>query len=155
MTSSLLSKTEYADTRASGVKILKTVLKKEQNIRIIEKSIHKVSQKMDSYEESYQKIIYQVVGDIINDLKLKDIVTNIKKKMVKWNHPTFSDVKNRIEEHDEFIINPFEVEEGVTVCKSCGSGRVFTYQKMCRSADEPMSTFCTCCECKKQWTYSG
>lgn len=149
------------ELRESGIKALGTVLKQEKNIKIIEKYIHKNaenaenSDNSESYENIYRKIIYQSIGDILKGINLKDMIKNIKKDMVDWQHPTFKNIKNRIEEHDEFIINPFEVEEGVTTCKKCGSGRVFTYQKQCRGSDEPMSTFAKCVKCKEKWTYSG
>jgi DNA-directed RNA polymerase subunit M/transcription elongation factor TFIIS len=143
------------ELRANGVKALRTVLKQEQNIKIIEKYIHKNAKKTESYNKTYQKIVYQTIGDILNGSSLKDMVNNIKNNMIDWNHPVYSSIKNRIDEHDEFIINPFEVEEGVTECGKCGSGRVFTYQKQTRGADEPMTTFAKCVKCKTNWTYSG
>ena len=57
-------------------------------------------------------------------------------------------------EQDNFIIKPFEIEEGVLQCK-CGSKRVYSYSKQSRSADEPMSTYAQCMSCKSKWVYSG
>ena len=65
-----------------------------------------------------------------------------------------NDLMNEEIEQDNFIENPFEIEEGVLECK-CGSKRVFSYQKQSRSADEPMSTYATCVACKNKWIYSG
>jgi len=144
---------EY-NIRLKGVLALETVIKKKQNIKIIEKCIHNKAKEEEDYELMYKKFIYQIIGDIINGKDLKDILNDIKKKMIGWNHTSFKYIKNKIEEHDEFIINPFEVEEGVTICK-CGSNRVFTYSKQVRSCDEPMTTFARCVICKAQWTYSG
>jgi DNA-directed RNA polymerase subunit M/transcription elongation factor TFIIS len=140
--------------RNKGVLSLKTVLNKEQNIKIIEKCIHQKASKMDNYNSIYNIILYQIIGDIIVGVELESLIKNIKSDSFGWNHYMFTDIKNRITEHDEFIINPFEVEEGVTTCH-CGSGRVFTYQKQTRGADEPMTTFAKCVKCKTQWTYSG
>jgi DNA-directed RNA polymerase subunit M/transcription elongation factor TFIIS len=151
MTTSVTTK----ELRANGIKSLETVLKQEQNIKIIESYIHKNASKTDCYEENYRKIVYQTVGDVLNSLKLKDIVKNIKNDLVLWKHPVYKSIKNRIYEHDDFIINPFEVEEGVTKCGKCGSERVFTYQKQTRGSDEPMTTFAKCVKCKVNWSYSG
>jgi DNA-directed RNA polymerase subunit M/transcription elongation factor TFIIS len=140
--------------RDRGSIALGTVLNKEQNIRIVEKYIHKKAKKADDYEATYRKFLYQTVGDILKGKDLTTMTRDIKKELIGWEHPMFTDIKNRIEEHDEFIINPFEVEEGVTICH-CGSERVFTYQKQTRGADEPMTTFAKCVKCKAQWTYSG
>ena len=146
---------EQSDVRKIGEKSLETVLNQKQNINIIEKYIHKTaSNNGDHYNKKYEKILYQTIGDIILKIPLKDIVKNMKKGLVEWDHPIFTTVKHVISEHDEFIINPFEVEEGVTECK-CGSKRVFTYQIQTRSSDEPMTTICKCVKCGTNWSYSG
>lgn len=143
------------EMREKGIEVLKTVLKKEQNIKVIEKCIHHVSKKSSTYMSTYRKTLYQVIGDFVKEeTPIKDIVNNIKSEKVGWEHPTFSEIKNHIDEHDDFIINPFEVEEGVTTCK-CGSGRVYTFQRQVRSCDEPMTTFAKCVKCGTNWTYSG
>ncbi len=36
-------------------------------------------------------------------------------------------------------------------CPKCKSRRSTFYQLQTRSADEPMTTFLTCCDCKKKW----
>ena len=155
---------EYTDTRLKGLKALKTILKQDKKIKIVEKCIHKQSSKNEQYENTYRKILYQTIGDLILDnklekteknIKLKETAKNIKHNKIGWNHPIYTQIKNRIEEHDDFIINPFEVEEGVTNCKACGSTRVFTYSKQVRSCDEPMTTVAKCVKCKVVWTYSG
>ena len=153
MTSKLDEK-EYADIRESGKKALATVLKQKQNIDTIEKNINKVSKREEDYEKVYKKILYQAIGDILKGIDLKILLKNIKKEKVCWSHPTFNSIKNKLDEHDEFIINPFEVEEGVTTCR-CGSGRVFTYHRQVRSLDEPATTYAQCVQCKAKWTYSG
>lgn len=145
---------EQKELRSNGMSSLRTVIKHEQNIKIVEKYIHKNAKKSECYEKTYKNIIFQTIGDVIKGINLNVMVKNIKKEKVGWQHPMFTDIKNIIDEHDEFIINPFEVEEGVTKCK-CGSGRVFTYQKQTRGADEPMTTFAKCVECKTNWSYSG
>lgn len=145
---------QYTKLRLKGCQVLGTVLNKEKNIKIIEKYIHKIVEKSDNYDSIYIKILYQTIGDIVNNKNLNEIVKNLKQEMVGWKHPVYSNIKNKIEEHDNFIINPFEVEEGVTTCR-CGSERVFTYQKQCRGSDEPMTTFAKCVACKAQWSYSG
>ena len=154
---------EYKEMREKGYLALATVLKQEKNIRIVEKYVHKQSKILskntedpdEKYVNKYSKVLYQTVGDILKGVKMKNIVQNINKSMIDWDHPNYNNVKYRIEEHDDFIINPFEVEEGVTKCKKCGSERVFTYSKQVRSSDEPMTTFAKCVKCKEQWTYSG
>lgn len=43
------------------------------------------------------------------------------------------------------------VTEGVNQCSRCGSRRIATYQMQTRGADEPMTVFYTCADCKKRW----
>ena len=149
------SEMDITEIREKGVEVLRTVLKQEQNIKVVEKYIHRLAKKSDTYMTTYRKSLYQAIGDFINENNnLKDTVKNIKNEKVGWNHPVFSEIKNHIDEHDDFIINPFEVEEGVTTCK-CGSGRVYTFQKQVRSCDEPMTTFAKCVKCGNNWSYAG
>jgi DNA-directed RNA polymerase subunit M/transcription elongation factor TFIIS len=68
-----------------------------------------------------------------------------------WDHPLFSAIKDRIDEKEQFIEKPFEIEEGVVECDQCGSKRTFSYQKQVRSSDEGFSLFVTCVECKTSW----
>jgi hypothetical protein len=64
-------------------------------------------------------------------------------------------LSNSFFEEDDFIENPFQVEEGVLECYKCGSKRTISYTKQTRSADEPASVIATCINCKNKWVYSG
>ncbi len=152
--------------RDKGISALSTVLKQQQNIRIIEKHIYEMSCKEGKINEDIEQIyklnIFQTIGDIMNGKKLKELIENIKNGNLGWRHPAFKQMQNMIEEQNDFIENPFEVEEGVLECKArdkngivCGSKRVFSYQRQVRSADEPMTTFASCCQCGTKWQYSG
>jgi DNA-directed RNA polymerase subunit M/transcription elongation factor TFIIS len=152
--------------REQGKNALNTILKQEQNIRIIEKHIYDTSKKQcvdeEYIEEIYKHNLYQIIGDILDGNKLSNMVTDIKNSKLGWNHFAFKDMQNMLEEQNDFIENPFAVEEGVLECKSrdkdgvlCGSKRVFSYQRQVRSADEPMTTFASCCKCGTKWQYSG
>jgi DNA-directed RNA polymerase subunit M/transcription elongation factor TFIIS len=138
--------------RESGKKTLKTVLNIEKNIEIIEKAIYGMA---GDDENKYKSIIYDVVGDIISKRNLKDILKSVKDMKIGWEHTSFDTIKFRQKEQDEFIVNPFQVEEGALECKKCGSKRTFSYSKQVRSCDEPMTTFAQCIACKSKWTYSG
>jgi DNA-directed RNA polymerase subunit M/transcription elongation factor TFIIS len=138
--------------RESGKKTLKTVLNIDKNIEIIEKAIYGMA---GDDENKYKSIIYDVVGDIISKRNLKDILKSVKDMKIGWEHTSFDTIKFRQKEQDEFIVNPFQVEEGALECKKCGSKRTFSYSKQVRSCDEPMTTFAQCIACKSKWTYSG
>jgi DNA-directed RNA polymerase subunit M/transcription elongation factor TFIIS len=144
----------HAELRQIGKKALASVLNQEKNITIIEKYIYLHTNK-DNFEENYKSNLYQIIGDIINEEKLNDILSNIKNNKLGWSHKEFNEMANYIAEQNDFIKNPFEVEEGVFQCKKCGSKRVFSYSKQDRSADEGCSTYAQCVACKAQWRERG
>jgi DNA-directed RNA polymerase subunit M/transcription elongation factor TFIIS len=152
---------EYEANRAVGLEVLSTVLKSENNVKIIEKYVNLniinkfQNQNEEKYIEEYNALIYEIVGDIVSGVNLKEMLNNIKTGIVGWKHPIFNDIRMKIEEHDEFIMNPFEVEEGALTCAKCGCNKTYSYSKQTRSADEPMSTFAQCLNCKAKWVYSG
>ena len=138
------------DHRIQGVNTLSKVLKNQNQIKKIEELIFQLSNE----EEDYKQNVYQTIGDILSKVKIVDIMTSLKKNQIHWNHSKYSRSKQLLEEEDEFLENPFNLEEGVVECH-CGSKKVFTYSKQCRSADEPMTTFATCIKCNNRWSYSG
>ena len=95
--------------------------------------------------------IYCIAYDLKRGISTDKILSCLKDKKILWKDPSFNNYKQKIQEQDEFIENPFEVEEGVLECR-CGSKRVFSYSKQTRSSDEPCTVFAQCMACKKQWT---
>ena len=83
------------------------------------------------------------------------ILIDSKNKAHCWDHECFENVKKRLHEHDDFVVHPFEVEEGVIQCLKCNSKRTYTYSKQTRGSDEPTSIFAQCVKCNNRWTYSG
>jgi DNA-directed RNA polymerase subunit M/transcription elongation factor TFIIS len=134
--------------REIGKNALKTVLTKEQNVNTLEKYIFEIS---EEDEKSYKKILYETIQDISNGNKIQDILSNIKNKNVLWKHKSLETFIKEEEEQDEFIINPFQVEEGMIECR-CGSKRVYSYSKQCRSGDEGITSFHQCLKCKSKWS---
>ena len=153
--------------RTTGKSALNIVLNKETNINMIEKYVFETSENQTDDKEQLEKVyiqnLYQIIGDISRGVKLKDILSNIKNGKLGWEHIAFNEIKNRIDEQDGFIENPFQVEEGIFQCKFidkksgkiCGSKRVFSYTRQVRSSDEPMSVYSTCVQCGSKWVYSG
>ena len=142
--------------RNHGRDALETILNIPGNIKIIEKHIFDVSTGDGEHniEYEYKRNLYQVIGDVMSKKKLEELLKNIKQKRIGWNHSSFDLARAQMDEQDDFIENPFEVEEGVIDCK-CGSKRVFSYSKQSRSADEPMTTYAQCVQCNAKWQYSG
>lgn len=142
--------------RETGKKALATVLKQEQNIRIIENNIFILASREEKeVEKQYLQHVYQTVGDILTGKNIKDLLPEIKKGKMGWKHNSFQEWQNRLEEQDNFIENPFQVEEGALQCNKCKSKRVYYYQRQCRGSDEPMTTFATCVMCNAKWKYDG
>lgn len=142
--------------REKGKEILKVVLKEQSNINIFERMIYNYFQdeKGNVDSEIYLESLYQLSYNIMNKTKLKQISGNVKSGNILWKDPLFTDIKNLFKEQDDFLENPFEIEEGVIECR-CGSKRVFSYSKQSRSADEPSTTYAECAECNAKWQYSG
>lgn len=157
--------------RILGIKALQTVIKIPKNVNIIEKNLYEISKKEDkvvdaSLTDLYNDGLYQVIGDISEGVKLGDIIKYVKKGELWWRHSSFREIKFVLEERDEFIVKPFEVEEGIMECKGrvktgkmkgqvCGSLKVYSYAKQMRGCDEGTSVVCTCASCGNNWTISG
>jgi hypothetical protein len=107
--------------REQGRDALKTVLKQQKNIETIERNIFNKIKSSSDPQKEYKIVIFQVIGDIHNGVELKEILGSIKNNKVGWNHDSYNEMANKIVEQNEFIRNPFEVEEGVFQCKACGS----------------------------------
>ena len=138
---------------------LKCVITRENNINIFEKNIYDVTEKNLKEDEDlecvYLKNVFQVIMDVkANKDKLSDILKNVKDGKLHFNHSHLQNLIYEEREQDNFIITPFEIEEGVLQCK-CGSKKVFSYQKQSRGGDESSSTYAECTSCKAKWVYSG
>lgn len=145
------------DVRNKGVIALKSFLKVEKNIITLDKAIWLYACHMntvDPIEFRYLDILFQVLLDVKKGEKVTYVMEKIKKRKYGFGSSVFDKIQLNELEQDNFIKNPFEIEEGVLECK-CGSKRVFSYQKQVRSLDEPMSTFATCSNCGNEWVYSG
>ena len=135
------------------VQVLNMAMGQPRNVKTFKKYLTQLGLEDD---DEMKRAVYQTFGDITSGkCTLKEVLTRVKKKQVNWEHPMFDDAKKRLEEHDDYLVNPFEVAEGVVECTKCGSMRTFSCQKQCRGSDEPMTTFSRCVECGHTATYSG
>ena len=85
-------------------------------------------------------------------LQKNDDALTGESKTAMWNRPIFSKVRNSMKEQDNFLANPYEIEEGVLQCGKCKSNRTLSYAKQVRSADEGTTIFAECIECGNRWT---
>jgi len=100
--------------------------------------------------------VYNDLADTTDEEKIKTYIEDvIKQGKLGWDHASFGDVKQSQQEQDDYILNPFEAEEGVVECKKCGSSKVYSLSVQTRAADEPMTTMAQCTICKTRWSYNG
>jgi len=101
----------------------------------------------------------QVISDIgdepTNEIAFSYIKTVVEKKKLGWDHSSFDLFKQKQREQDDYVLNPFQAEEGVVECKKCGSLKVFSVAMQTRAADEPMTTVSYCTLCKNTWSQNG
>lgn len=137
--------------RKKGKSLLNQLIKSEKNCSILEKNIHE----QWSTEESYNNVVYECMCLLDKGETTAQVLAQIKTGRMGWSNPEFDDIAFQQKEQDDFTISPFQVEEGVLKCPKCGGCKSFSYSKQTRSADEPMTTFATCVNCRHKWTYSG
>ena len=77
------------------------------------------------------------VIDMLDKNKQQEIEQQIKKKVEE-------DRSDWQEKHGE-------VTEGVYKCRNCGGKKTIQHEQQTRSADEPMTIFITCLNCKNVW----
>jgi DNA-directed RNA polymerase subunit M/transcription elongation factor TFIIS len=135
---------------------LTAVLRQPKNVRTFKRKLDA----LELDENEYIRVVYQTIGDILalNEITkdtLKPILKNLKKKKVGWYNPIYDDMRKKLDEYDDYLVNPFEVAEGITECGKCGSWKTFSCQKQTRSSDEMSTTFSKCVQCGAEWTYSG
>lgn len=123
---------------------------------VIDTLLDRLSSEM---EEEKEWLLSQVYDDLAGEEDPQTIETYIEDVIVQgklgWDHASFSNIKQSQQEQDDYILNPFEVEEGVVECKKCGSFKVFSVSVQTRAADEPMTTKAQCIVCNAKWSYNG
>lgn len=135
---------------------------------VITDLIKKMSSEMNENEEW---LISQIYEDLASDewagkcelVSSNDQITIpdeyvqkiIMQNKLGWNHKQFQDYRKIQQEQDDYILNPFEVEEGVVQCPKCKSFKVFSVAVQTRSADEPTTTMAQCTQCKYKWSQNG
>jgi len=136
------------EIRERGRLALNTVLTSSKNIRILENAI--ALQAKDEYQ--YDDIIMQVAQDIRDDHhSLKSILESIKNGQVDWKHSCHSQRLAKLNEHDDYLKNPFEIAEGALTCPKCKCANVHSYSQQTRSGDESTTVFAWCMRCKYKW----
>lgn len=122
-------------------------------ITVIDSLLDQLSSKMG---EEKEWLLSQVYDDLADTQTIETYIEDvIKQGKLGWEHTSFSNIKQSQQEQDDYILNPFEAEEGVVECKKCGSSKVYSVSVQTRAADEPMTTMAQCTVCKTKWSYNG
>ena len=135
------------DTINRSLQAIGTYIKNEKSLDILEKNIRKIS----SDNEEYIRIVYDVLVLIREKEPLTNILKMVKENKIGLNSSKFETIYEEVAEKDNFLDNPFSVEEGVLECGKCGSKRTFSYSKQVRRSDEGFTTFCLCSNCGARW----
>lgn len=157
-------KIQIQEIRNKTKEVFALYLKNEKNIVKLEKIIHKHVSKTRPYSiDKYKNFVYEIAILLQNRTKFDCIVKMIDSDKFGWGNENFQQISYLIEEQNNFIKNPFEVEEGIFECKAyiketgkiCGSKRVYSYAKQDRSSDEGTSVYATCMSCGCKWRERG
>lgn len=137
--------------RSKGKEIISKFLSKSNNINILEKYISNAS----GNEEEYCENLFEALGIYSVNKNLKSVLELLYQDKLTWNNDIFTDIREKQDERDQFIVAPFEVEEGVLECGKCGSRKTISFQRQTRSADEGATTFAQCMMCKNKWRHNN
>jgi transcription elongation factor S-II len=149
---------------------LNDILKNEKNSSNMEKGIfnyslkeadrHKIVKKWDNkhfvqiYVDRLRSVVLNLNNDIIEQINSGAIQPHIVAFMThqelfpeKWEKLIAAKSKR---DKNKFETNIAASTDTFT-CRKCKSNKCTYYQMQTRSADEPMTTFVTCCECSARF----
>jgi DNA-directed RNA polymerase subunit M/transcription elongation factor TFIIS len=108
---------------------------------------------MDIEAGGYSRwVTAQIRHDLESSVPQSEVRRRLAANEYGFNHISFNKLNRQQAEQDDYICNPYEVEEGVIQCKQCGSYRVYSVSVQTRACDEPTSVHAVCTQCKKKWT---
>lgn len=132
----------------------------------IEKELNKLYNSVDQnkqYKEKYRIIYSNIISKNNPDLKFKIVSNEVTPIFLINCDPKElapESLKKKMEEiHKKNLFNAqgATIERSVTdrfQCGKCKERKVSYYQLQTRSADEPLTTFCTCEACGNRWKFS-
>lgn len=130
-----------------------THLYEQHKLQII-KLVTPIALKMN---EPLEWLLSQIQDDLVaSPQNIEEYVKNvIQKELLGFNHSSFDKFICKENIQDEYVINPFQAEEGVVQCVKCKSMKVYSVSRQTRAADEPMTTVSVCTICKHKWSQNG
>ena len=130
--------------RQRGLNVLKTLF---TDYKKIECMIHELS----NMQDEYFLIVQEVMNNGRNGMDEGDIMCQLGRNEYLDNTHVYENFRKKVDEHDSFLVKPFEVEEGVLECGKCNSNKTLSYTKQTRSGDESTSVFAVCYNCNNKW----
>ena len=144
---------ETTQLRSMCQNVLRKYINNEKHVRLFDKQILKIiiEQISSDIEETYKQLVITVCCKLQQGVTLKYVLQQIKSGKVLWNCEEMNTYKHKLQEQDDFLENPFEIEDGVIQCNKCGSKRTYSYTKQTRSGDEATTVFSVCAKCGAKW----
>lgn len=121
------------------------LFKKKENAERLLKFLRTLS------KDNVDYLLYEVVVEYLYTDNLHQVMEQVQRKELFWDHPNFNKIRQEFQEEDDFIQNPPVVEEGVMECQKCHSKRTFSFSKQTRRSDESATVFIRCSNCS--YTY--
>ena len=134
--------------REKGCNALSIIIKSDKNVKVLEKKVHSISDD----QTNYMLLIQEVINMKRKGISCKDIMDVLRSGKYLEMSKEYDVFRQKLEEHDRFLVKPFEVDEGVLECGKCGSNKTISYTKQTRSGDEATTVFAICSNCNARWT---
>lgn len=140
--------------REKGIKLLSDELVKYPKIRgqldvlIIEKYVYNLSKTRDEY----MMILFDCLHDIMTRKNISEILS---KRITLYERKSYSDIKSKINEQYQFLMNPGTIRKSLHPCPKCKSFDVDVWIFQSRSADEGETEITKCNSCGYQKTTNG
>ena len=94
--------------RTLGQEVLSKYINNTNNVQKIEKKVNNVT----NNQEEYKLLILEVVNNRRNGNSCKIVMEKLKLGDYLDNRKEYVEYREKIEEHDGFLVKPFEVDEG-------------------------------------------
>ena len=140
--------------RKKSIQLLKEEISKhpkvtdQLDIHIIEKYVYNLSKSRDEYMMILQDCLY----DIMNRENISDILS---KRITLYDRKSYGDIKKKINEQYQFLMNPGTIRKSLHPCPKCKSFDVDVWLFQSRSADEGETEIMKCNSCGYQKTTNG
>jgi DNA-directed RNA polymerase subunit M/transcription elongation factor TFIIS len=149
------------DIRQKTLSLIEKCTLKKLSKDITSKIENGIENNSKNENEDFNVMLYTIYTiKVLENLKNDYVITNIKNGT--WKPEDLAIL-------DKDVLNPEkwqklqdirlpknvkkEKRKGVNKCKKCGSWYTCFFQKQTRSADEPMTVFCSCEDCNFKWKF--